>query len=602
MFKEFLSILTQISFGCSHLELKKIVHRDLAARNCLLSKGPNDSNIIVKISDLGLARDIYYTNLYHIKSNNKLPLRWMAPESVLFGTFTTKSDVWSFGVVGVEVFNFGQTPYAGLKNEQVKMALMNKETPELPNMCPIEILNVLIKCFNYDEKFRPTFKQINDDLNSLLIKFSNYKQIYDKNNELKYEGELVENKMNGSGSFYLDNGDIYIGQFEQDKINGFGTVYYKNGDKYTGQFKENQIDGKGTFYYNNERIKGDKYIGELKNGKRHGQGVYCSSDGSTYEGNWKNGEKTDGPFFLNRKKTDNRKILTLICIFSIIILALILGLAIGLTRKSSNNNSPTPFNNYFLKNSSLYGSSSGTEFYDIYLSYYISKISISSSDTMSRSLLYLDRLSAASSSKINSIQIEFSNGENSFSNGINGGTGGTSLSNFTVPNGQYISTILICYGSYLNQIQFKTNQGNQSFVYGSRYDGTCSTLNINGPPGLVGIGGFADTSGINGIYFTYFTNNSTTAANNTCESNQCLNGTSCIADATSYSCNCPTGYYEINSTCQLFNPCLSLINVCLNGGTCILSKQSGSNYVCLCPPGTSGNNCQECRKIIYYYR
>jgi serine/threonine protein kinase len=96
MLIEFMKILVQIASGCLYLEEQKIVHRDLAARNCLLHKESlsNEEDIIVKISDLGLARDICYTNLYQIESNNKLPLRWMAPESIFNGLFTTKSDVW----------------------------------------------------------------------------------------------------------------------------------------------------------------------------------------------------------------------------------------------------------------------------------------------------------------------------------------------------------------------------------------------------------------------------------------------------------------------------------------------------------------------------
>ena len=60
-------ILVQIANGCSYLEQNKIVHRDLAARNWLLNKDSNESDITVKISDLGLARDIYTSDIYEIK-------------------------------------------------------------------------------------------------------------------------------------------------------------------------------------------------------------------------------------------------------------------------------------------------------------------------------------------------------------------------------------------------------------------------------------------------------------------------------------------------------------------------------------------------------
>jgi len=63
-------ILTQIANGCSYLEQNKIVHRDLAARNCLLNKESNQLHITVKISDLGLARDVYSCDLYEIKGKS----------------------------------------------------------------------------------------------------------------------------------------------------------------------------------------------------------------------------------------------------------------------------------------------------------------------------------------------------------------------------------------------------------------------------------------------------------------------------------------------------------------------------------------------------
>jgi serine/threonine protein kinase len=88
-----MDIIKQIANGCLYLEENQIVHRDLAARNCLLNEEESDK-IIVKISDLGLARDVYYTKIYTTETNRKLPFRWMAPESIFQLIFTSKSDVW----------------------------------------------------------------------------------------------------------------------------------------------------------------------------------------------------------------------------------------------------------------------------------------------------------------------------------------------------------------------------------------------------------------------------------------------------------------------------------------------------------------------------
>lgn len=67
--------------------------RDLAARNCLVSK-KTDNSLIVKIGDFGLARDIYKNDYYRKEGEGLLPVRWMSPESLIDGIFTTPSDIW----------------------------------------------------------------------------------------------------------------------------------------------------------------------------------------------------------------------------------------------------------------------------------------------------------------------------------------------------------------------------------------------------------------------------------------------------------------------------------------------------------------------------
>ena len=138
--EQFIKILIQISNGCLYLENNKIVHRDLAARNCLLNKD-NNNNLIVKISDLGLARDIYTCDLHKINMNKQqfLPFRWMSPESIFDGEFTIKSDVWSFAILVCEIFNFGNQPYSGMSNNEIKLALKNNKIHELPDNCPNEM-------------------------------------------------------------------------------------------------------------------------------------------------------------------------------------------------------------------------------------------------------------------------------------------------------------------------------------------------------------------------------------------------------------------------------------------------------------------------------
>ena len=104
----------QIADGMAYLEAKKFVHRDLACRNCLLGE-----DMVVKIGDFGMARDIYVSTYYRPIGKRMSPVRWMPPEALIDAKFSTKSDVWAYGVVIWEMVTLGHQPYPGIDNADI---------------------------------------------------------------------------------------------------------------------------------------------------------------------------------------------------------------------------------------------------------------------------------------------------------------------------------------------------------------------------------------------------------------------------------------------------------------------------------------------------
>lgn len=158
---DFLHVITQIAAGMEYLSSQQIVHKDLAARNILVF-----DKLSIKILDLGLFRDVYSADYYNLMGTSLFPIRWMSPEAIMYGKFSTDSDIWSYGVLLWETFSYGLQPYCGYSNQDVIEMVRSHQLLSCPDECPAWIYTLMLECWSEFPARRPRFKDIHTRLRS----------------------------------------------------------------------------------------------------------------------------------------------------------------------------------------------------------------------------------------------------------------------------------------------------------------------------------------------------------------------------------------------------------------------------------------------------
>ncbi|XP_060852344.1 proto-oncogene tyrosine-protein kinase receptor Ret-like isoform X1 [Rhopalosiphum padi] len=188
--RDILKFAWQISKGMAYLADLKLVHRDLAARNVLVTEDK-----VCKISDFGLTRDVYEDNTYLKKTKGRVPVKWMAPESLADHIYTSRSDVWSFGILLWELVTLGAVPYPGIIVQDLFKLLKEGYRMDKPKNCSVELYDIMNNCWAEDQYRRPSFKSLTTSLEEMLEKGNDY---------LKLDFKQIVNNM----CYFMDDEEI----------------------------------------------------------------------------------------------------------------------------------------------------------------------------------------------------------------------------------------------------------------------------------------------------------------------------------------------------------------------------------------------------------
>jgi serine/threonine protein kinase len=162
---QLVALVTDVAAGLAYMESMDYVHRDVAARNCIVTQ-----NLSAKITDFKLGRYLHRSEYAVENSGSLMPLRWMAPESIARHKYTSKSTVWSFGVLLWEVMGRGGFPYQELGDGEVVIAVCYTRLPlPQPLHCPNNLYREMLQCWNSRASKRPLMEDLHQRLKSSIL-------------------------------------------------------------------------------------------------------------------------------------------------------------------------------------------------------------------------------------------------------------------------------------------------------------------------------------------------------------------------------------------------------------------------------------------------
>ncbi|XP_041697521.1 tyrosine-protein kinase BTK isoform X2 [Coregonus clupeaformis] len=158
---QLLEMCKDVTEGMAYLEAQQYIHRDLAARNCLV-----DTNGTIKVTDFGLSRYVL-DDEYTSSAGSKFPVRWSPPEVLLFCKFSSKSDIWAYGVLMWEVYTLGKLPYERLNNNEIVDQVSRGHRLYRPQLANDRVFAIMTSCW-LDADERPTFQELSVTVQDLL--------------------------------------------------------------------------------------------------------------------------------------------------------------------------------------------------------------------------------------------------------------------------------------------------------------------------------------------------------------------------------------------------------------------------------------------------